>query len=166
MTSHYSDVTALPAGLKVYPMIAGTLTKMRPLSPPSLPPLSTVFAMASANQAINPIIDSDVIAGIEKIKDRYHSALLDSKHELLPGKILAEFSSANLNVKQTRLEKQKLATSENDSGDDRREQLPKGKGTHKGRDVIVTPLGTGSALPSKYRNGKSLIILKVTLEFS
>ena len=41
--------------------------------------------------------------------------------------------------------------------DDSTDHIIAGSGTEKAKDVVVTPLGTGSALPTKYRNGEQFL---------
>lgn len=65
--------------------------------------------------------------------DRFHPAVTSPAPTPLPPSTLERFSEAKANIETFR----------------RSGRLP----TPKGADVKILPLGTGSAIPSKYRNG-------------
>ncbi|KAF4591050.1 hypothetical protein EYR40_009650 [Pleurotus pulmonarius] len=77
-------------------------------------------------------------------------------HDLFHPAVTAQTSTnVPLPLPPSTLEKFEVARS---LVDDSIDHIIPGSGTEKAKDVVVTPLGTGSALPTKYRNVSSTLI--------
>lgn len=78
----------------------------------------------------------------EELHDRFHMSVASAKPLSLPAVTADCFSEAQRQVQE--LEK------------------TRGLQVSKAEDVVVIPLGTGSALPTKYRNGPSFLASEAT----
>ncbi|KAF5379502.1 hypothetical protein D9615_006481 [Tricholomella constricta] len=119
---------------EIFPLPKFSLSPKKNLeSIPSLPPSSCLLA---SSQELN--MRSPAPPVLKETHDSFHSAASSDRPPTLPAKTSEKFIAAKKNVE---------------------EYIASGKlHVPQGADVKVIPLGTGSAVPSKYRNVSSTLI--------
>ena len=118
-----SAVQNLPRSTQ--PMVANQIVSMRPFKP--------------------PIVETPA-------KDHFHPAIQSNEPVPLPLWTARKFRAAKKSVasalRRSRSRSRSVGSARSDSGSES-DSAP----SLRGRDVGILPLGTGSAVPSKYRNG-------------
>ncbi|PFH48651.1 hypothetical protein AMATHDRAFT_64951 [Amanita thiersii Skay4041] len=146
---------------KIFPLPKFTLKPSKDISSVLNLPPSTHVMTASHSIKLRPFEPPEILVNE---KDKFHPAVKGLTPNSLPPTTAEKFAAAKQSVENAELEKrrqrgQRGSWSEGEGESESESESEAGrKPSRRGKDVGVLPLGTGSAMPTKYRNVSSTLI--------